>query len=107
MLGEVKLIKLTECEDAAMLREAALALQKSQVRTALVAAYQIDGKPSLLLMYSADLVAAGKNAGKDIRNAAKFIMGGGGGQPGFASAGGKNLEGLSDALNALIEAVKA
>jgi alanyl-tRNA synthetase len=34
-------------------------------------------------------------------------MGGGGGQPGFASAGGKNLEGLSDALNALIEAVKA
>ena len=106
-LGEVKLIKLTECEDAAMLREAALALQKSQVGTALVAAYQIDGKPSLVLMYSADLVAAGKNAGKDIRNAAKFIMGGGGGQPGFASAGGKNREGLSDALNALIEAVKA
>ena len=106
-LGEVKLIKLTECEDAAMLREAALALQKSQVGTALVAAYQIDGKPSLVLMYSADLVAAGKNAGKDIRNAAKFIMGGGGGQPGFASAGGKNPEGLSDALNALIEAVKA
>ena len=52
-------------------------------------------------MYSADLVAAGKNAGKDIREAAKFIQGGGGGQSGIATAGGKNLEGLAQALDCL------
>ena len=54
-------------------------------------------------MYSDDLVAAGRNAGKDIRDAAKFIQGGGGGQPGLATAGGKNAEGLAQALDALKE----
>ena len=54
-----------------------------------------------MLMYSQDLVAAGKNAGKDIRDAARFIQGGGGGQPGLATAGGKDASGLPDALEAL------
>ena len=84
------------------MRNAALALQKELKSTALVAAYESDGKPQLLLMYSDDLVAAGRNAGKDIREAAKFIQGGGGGQPGLATAGGKNVAGLSDALETLV-----
>ncbi|MCQ2164430.1 MAG: alanine--tRNA ligase [Bacteroidales bacterium] len=88
--------------DATMLRNAALILQKSAQNTALVAAVAADGKPQLLLMYSADLVAKGKNAGKDIREGAKFIQGGGGGQPGLATAGGKNVEGLGDAFKALV-----
>ncbi|MCQ2141021.1 MAG: alanine--tRNA ligase [Bacteroidales bacterium] len=88
--------------DAAMMRDAATLLQKEQKNTAIAAAYEADGKPQLLLMYSADLVAAGKNAGKDIRDAAKFIQGGGGGQPGLATAGGRNVEGLKDALDALV-----
>jgi alanyl-tRNA synthetase len=54
-------------------------------------------------MYTDDLVAKGANAGKDIREAAKFIMGGGGGQPGLATAGGKNTAGLDEAYNKLIE----
>ena len=54
-------------------------------------------------MYSADLVAAGRNAGNDIREAAKLIQGGGGGQPGIATAGGKNIDGLKAALDKLIE----
>ena len=101
--GGVNLITVSDCEDSALLREAASQLQKSQTNTALVAAYEVDGKPQLALMYSADLVSAGKNAGKDIREAAKFILGGGGGQPGLATAGGKNAEGLSQALQALIQ----
>ena len=88
--------------DPALVRNAALLLQKELKGTALAAAYESDGKPQLMLMYSDDLVAAGRNAGKDIRDAAKFIQGGGGGQPGLASAGGKNPEGLKDALEALI-----
>ena len=55
-------------------------------------------------MYSEDLVKAGHNAGTDVRNAAKLIMGGGGGQPGLATAGGKDVNGLSAALTSMIEA---
>ncbi|MGM9787457.1 MAG: DHHA1 domain-containing protein, partial [Candidatus Cryptobacteroides sp.] len=84
-----------------MVRDACLILQKELSNTAIVAAYEFEGKPQLLLMYSADLVAAGKNAGKDIREAAKFIQGGGGGQPALATAGGKNSEGLAQALECL------
>ena len=85
-----------------MVREAALLLQKELTNTAIAGAFLADGKPQLLLVYSNDLVAAGKNAGKDIRDAAKFILGGGGGQPGLATAGGKNPDGIKDALEALI-----
>ena len=52
-------------------------------------------------MYSDDLVAAGHNAGKEIREAARFIQGGGGGQPVLATAGGKDASGLAAALDAL------
>ena len=105
--GGIKLIVLSPSvtfdAEPVMLRNAALALQKELRNTALVAAYEAEGKPQLLLMYSDDLVAAGRNAGKDIRDAAKFIQGGGGGQPGLATAGGKNVAGLKDALEALVK----
>ena len=87
--------------DTATMRNAALSLQKELENTALVAAWESEGKPQLLLMYSNDLVKKGRNAGKDIREAAKFIQGGGGGQPGLATAGGKDSSGLKDALEAL------
>ena len=87
--------------DPALVRNAALTLQKELKGTALVGAYAWEGKPQLVLMYSEDLVAAGRNAGKDIRDAAKFIQGGGGGQAGLATAGGKNPDGLKEALAVL------
>jgi len=59
----------------------------------------------LVLMYSDNLVARGKDASKDIREASKLIQGGGGGQKYLAIAGGKNVEGLQAAAAALIEAV--
>ena len=62
-----------------------------------------DGKPNLTVSFSDDLVAAGKNAGKIIREAAKLMQGGGGGQPHFATAGGKDLDGLKDAVNKVVE----
>ena len=99
--GDVNLIEISSCEDSSLLREAATLLQKSSEKTVLVAAYQVDGKPQLALMYSSDLVGAGKNAGKDIREAAKLILGGGGGQPGLATAGGKEVKGLAEALETL------
>ena len=74
---------------------------------ALAGAYVYDGKPNLVLMYSNDLVARGKNAGKDIREAAKLIQGGGGGQPGLATAGGRETANLRAALDKLIELATA
>ena len=60
-------------------------------------------KPNLTVAFTDDLVKEGKHAGKIIREAAKLIQGGGGGQPHFATAGGKNLDGLKDAVNKVIE----
>ena len=61
-------------------------------------------KPTLTLMISEDLVRDhGLNAGKIIREAARLIQGGGGGQPHFATAGGKNADGLSAAVDKIIE----
>jgi alanyl-tRNA synthetase len=89
--------------DPSMLKNAAFMLQKETENFVIAAAFEAAGKPQLLLMYSEDLVKAGKNAGADVREAAKLVLGGGGGQPGLATAGGKNVDGLADALAKLIE----
>ena len=62
-----------------------------------------DGKPLLNVMISQDMVSEmGLNAGQMIREAAKFIKGGGGGQPHFASAGGKDPDGISAAVDKIV-----
>ena len=61
------------------------------------------GKPTLTVSISDDLVAEGKNAGQYVREAGKLIQGGGGGQPHFATAGGKNPEGLKAAVDKIVE----
>jgi len=76
---------------------------KTEGNTIFIAGYEFDKKANLALMYSDDLVAHGRNAGKDIREAAKLIEGGGGGQSFFATAGGKNADGISAAIAKLIE----
>ena len=62
-----------------------------------------NGKPTLTVSLSDDLVAEGKNAGQLVREAAKLMQGGGGGQPHFATAGGKNPDGLSAAIDKVLE----
>lgn len=62
-----------------------------------------DGKPLLTAAASDSAVAAGANVGKCIREAAKLIQGGGGGQPHFATAGGRNADGLMSAVDKLVE----
>ena len=64
-------------------------------------------KPSLTLMISKDLVESrGWNASQLLRTAAKHIQGGGGGQPHFATAGGKNVDGLKAAVEELLSAME-
>ena len=66
-----------------------------------------EDKPLLSVMFSDDLVASHElNAGKIIREAAKLIKGGGGGQPHYAQAGGKDRDGLAAAVDKVLELVR-
>jgi len=62
----------------------------------------IDNKPNLTVMIGEELVKKGLHAGNIIRQAAKQIQGGGGGQPHFATAGGKNADGLKLAVEEVL-----
>ena len=62
-----------------------------------------NGKPMLTVMLSDNLVAGGLKAGNLVKEAAKLIQGGGGGQPHFATAGGKNADGLPAAVEKVLE----
>ena len=106
-INGIKVVRFSRDVDPSMLREAATILQKEVENFALAAAFKHEGKPQLALMYSNDLVAAGHNASKDIREAAKFIQGGGGGQPILATAGGRNIDGLQAALDKMVEIITA
>ena len=66
-----------------------------------------DGKPNLTIMLGDEITAAGVNAGAVVREAAKLMHGGGGGQAFFATAGGKNPEGLKAAIDKAVELIAA
>ena len=68
-----------------------------------VAGTEAEGKPMLTVMLSDNLVAGGLKAGNLVKEAAKLIQGGGGGQPHFATAGGKNADGLNAAIDKVLE----
>ncbi len=106
-INGVKVVKFTNSVDPTIVKGVAGLLQKQTENFVLAAAFAYAEKPNLVLMYSQDLVAKGKNAGKDVREAAKAILGGGGGQPGLATAGGKNVAGLDEALAKLVELATA
>jgi alanyl-tRNA synthetase len=66
-----------------------------------------EGKPTISCYISKELVAEKSlNAGNVVRELGKYIQGGGGGQPFFATAGGKNSAGIAQALEKAIEFVK-
>ncbi|WP_433835790.1 alanine--tRNA ligase [Flavobacterium anhuiense] len=66
-----------------------------------------EGKPMLTCYVSKEIVASKNlNAGQVVRELGKYIQGGGGGQPFFATAGGKNVDGIGEALAKAIEFVK-
>lgn len=74
--------------------------------SAFIGATDGENKPLLTVMLSDDLVAGGLNASQMVRDAAKLIQGGGGGQPHFATAGGKDTDGLPNALDLLLDKIR-
>ena len=103
-INGIRLFSVTGSFAPEVVKEVAFQLYKEFSSAAMVAAFKTpDGKPSLLLMYTDDLVKNGANAGKDVKEAAKLIQGGGGGQAFLATAGGKNADALSSAFEKLRE----
>ena len=106
VMNGIKVITLTGNRLPDVVKGVALAIKADCLEaTAFLAATEHEGKPMLTVMLSEDLVKAGKNAGNIVRGAAKAIQGGGGGQPHFAQAGGRNPQGLNDAMVAMHEAL--
>lgn len=101
----VKVVELEGVRIPDMVKNIAFTIRKkSPEHTVFIGATMSpDKKPLLTLMLSDDLVKNGANAGQIVREAAKLIKGGGGGQPFFAQAGGKDVDGLSVARDKLIE----
>ncbi len=100
----IKLVRLEGTADNEMIRGVLPLLrgQFADVRFALVAATEQEGKPQIALFLSQPMVEAGKNAGQIIKAAAKLIQGGGGGQPFMATAGGRNADGLQNAMQQML-----
>ncbi len=84
--------------DVNTMKDALLALRNDNPEMALVLGSVTGGKPALLIVLGQACVDAGLNAGQMVRTLGKEIQGGGGGQPQFATAGGKNPDGLDNAL---------
>ena len=103
----IKIMTLSGGYQPEVVKNIGFSLLREVPESAFIAAYEQAGKPQLLLMYSPELVEKGANAVNDIREAAKHIMGGGGGQATLATAGGKKIEGLAEAFNTMLAKVKS
>ncbi|KAF0238221.1 MAG: alanyl-tRNA [Prolixibacteraceae bacterium] len=89
-----------EMGNAGMIKDLAYQLKGEVENLYLVLGALIEGKPNLTVMISENLVAEkGLDAGRIVREAGREIQGGGGGQPFYATAGGKNAAGLQAAIN--------
>ena len=110
--GALKVATLRGTAVPEMVKNIAFALRANAPADAPVAfaaaTRDASGKPLLtLLLTDAAIAASGKNASQVVREAAKAIKGGGGGQPGFAQAGGKDADGLAAAMDKMLELLKA
>ena len=103
-MSGVKVIKTVAPINADVAKDIAFQLKGEVAGSLLVVIGSVDsGKPMLTVMLSEDLVKNGLKAGMLVKEAAKLIQGGGGGAPHFATAGGKNPEGLLSAVDKVIE----
>ena len=92
--------------DLSQLKDTMLSLATQYPDMAVVLGSLYGGKPSLLVALGQNRINAGLNAATIVRAAGKGIQGGGGGQPAYATAGGKNPDGLESALQTAAEQLK-
>ena len=103
-LGGVRIFKVQQNVSAELIKDLAFQIAGELTESFIfIGATDEGGKPNLTLMLSRDLVESkGWNASNILRSAAKHIQGGGGGQPHFATAGGKRIEGLDEAVQQIL-----
>ncbi len=106
--GDIKLVRIEGEEDPEMIRGVMPLLRGkfTDVKFAVIAATKWNSKPTIAVFLSQPLVQEGKNAGVMIKSAAKQIQGGGGGQPWFATAGGRDVNGLAAAMDELMKGLE-
>ena len=92
--------------DLAPMKDFVMPLREKHPDMALVLGSDYGGKPALLVCLGQNRVDAGLNAGQTVRTAGKEIQGGGGGQPAYATAGGKLIEGLPKAIDVAVQSLQ-
>ena len=107
MIGENRVVSKIIDMPVDMVKDAVYALRTANPDVAIVLGSREGGKPMLAVAVGDNLVKAGVKAGDVVRNAAKEMQGGGGGQPFYATAGGKNPEGLERAIAVAEEMILA
>ena len=106
MTNGVVLISHISKHTSEVMKDLAFALrQRVSERLVMVVGNLYEGKPTLNIMLSDDIVAMGVDAGAIVRESAKLMNGGGGGQKHYATAGGKNPDGLQAAVEKAVELV--
>ena len=106
-LGDFKLLAVRSAtKDAEGLREIGDRLRDKLGSAVVVLGGVVNGRPVLMAMVTDDLVSRGLHAGHIVREAAKYMDGGGGGQPRLAQAGGKDAAKLDDAIAEAVRVAK-
>ena len=103
----VQLIAVQLERPADFVKDLAYAMRQRAPKLVFVVGTVAGGKPTLTVMLGEEIAARGVNAGAVVREAAKLMQGGGGGQPFFATAGGKNADGLQAAMDKAVELIGA
>ncbi|MEJ2595674.1 MAG: alanine--tRNA ligase [bacterium] len=106
-VGDIQFIAQEVDLDINQAKDLSYKLRQMGEQVFVILGLESNGKVNLVVSLSDELVKKGYHAGNIIREAAKKIQGGGGGQPHMATAGGKDIKGLSDAFDTAREMLKA
>ena len=104
-LNGIKVVRIGGDLEPDSVRNIAFQLRAENQNLVVVAGTAFAGKPMLTVAVSDDLLSH-FNASNLVKSAAKLIQGGGGGQPHFAQAGGRNCDGLQTAVGTILDAIK-
>ena len=104
-INGIKVVRIGGDLEPDSVRNIAFQLRAENQNLIVVAGTAFAGKPMLTVAVSDDLLSH-FNASNLVKSAAKLIQGGGGGQPHFAQAGGRNCDGLQTAVGTILDAIK-
>ena len=104
-IGDIKVISAVLPISANVARDLAFQLRGEITEKLIIAIGSVDADKPLLTVSVSDDLTQQYNAGQLVREAAKLIQGGGGGQAHYATAGGKNKDGLQQAVDSIIEKI--